>query len=288
MKKNQLLFSFCLIISMFNSCQKKQNVQMNSNGIKSIDNLLYSSKFDQQALFYKEFLNSNRLGSFTFNSYNSPAYIGSKPSNSIVAYFYNDAKRNEFINVGDKIWVNDIFVAEYNSTAESYRTKNDIENDLPLFFGTDVHIKINSNATTGKTNETTVDFYSPKTIDAGKSLSIGKINRTDNFTITWNADNLNPNGVAIVVDWTGNMQGENPNGTFGPYIVGKVTRNVDMAEDNGSYIFDANKMLKDIPKGAKININIYRGDYKIVNINGIDSRFDSYSQWNSDFINVMD
>lgn len=81
------------------------------------------------------------------------------------------------------------------------------------------------------------------------------VSRNGNYTINWNADPKNTNGVAILVSWHGASFVEtaphNPSSTLN-YIV-----NLDIVDDNGTYTIKAEN-FKDFPKNAIFSISLIR------------------------------
>ena len=81
------------------------------------------------------------------------------------------------------------------------------------------------------------------------------VSRNGNYTINWNADPKNTNGVAILVSWHGASFVEtaphNPSSTLN-YIV-----NLDIVDDNGTYTIKAEN-FNDFPKNAIFSISLIR------------------------------
>jgi len=278
--QNRFLLPFIALI-IFLGCKKKLP-QTNNTEIRNIDNILCAPEFYAKAEYYKEFLNSNRLGIYTINSYTSDGVTQFTAG----GFFYPNAKRQSYIKIGDNVFINGMHINEYNPTSGAYSMIEGVEKQLPQLFGNQLTILIANNSTNKTISNTTIDLYSPMKFDV--NIPIEYLDRNKPFTINWNSDVQNKNGVAVVVDWSAALSTPKTDGTLGLNYSGKIVRNVDIVEDLGVYVFDGKKMLKDIPKDAMVDIAIYRGSYKIITINdNIDSRFQSYSEWHSSIRNVI-
>lgn len=105
--------------------------------------------------------------------------------------------------------------------------------------------------------EINVDGNAIKSTFGATSLNDGEngVSRNGNYTINWNADAKNTNGVAILVSWHGASFVEtaphNPSSTLN-YIV-----NLDIVDDNGTYTIKAEN-FKDFPKNAIFSISLIR------------------------------
>jgi hypothetical protein len=76
------------------------------------------------------------------------------------------------------------------------------------------------------------------------------------FTLKWNADPQNNNGLVVAVEWNGNdMFGKR----YGQYV-----RNADIIPtDNGVAVLD-DRLFDDIPQGAIANIILVRGNIEVL------------------------
>jgi hypothetical protein len=77
-----------------------------------------------------------------------------------------------------------------------------------------------------------------------------------NFTLKWNADPQNQNGLVVAVEWNGSdIFGKR----YGEYVI-----NVDiLPHDNGSAILN-DRMFEGIPQGAIANLILLRGNIEIL------------------------
>lgn len=75
----------------------------------------------------------------------------------------------------------------------------------------------------------------------------------DNFTLRWNAEQMNTNGIAVIAEWTGNTIFDSPQDA---YIV-----NIDIVPDTGEAVLNP-ELFKNMPDEALVNIWLFRCDYK--------------------------
>jgi hypothetical protein len=99
-------------------------------------------------------------------------------------------------------------------------------------------------------------------VDGDNPDALPQISITQNFTINWNIQDQNENGVAIIVWWSGlTFDSENLQHT------NNSTRYVYLTDDDGSYQLPY-EMFQEIGENAMIEISVMRGNVEIVESNG--------------------
>jgi len=80
----------------------------------------------------------------------------------------------------------------------------------------------------------------------------------ENFSLGWNADPQNENGLVVVVEWNGTDLYGNE---YKEYV-----RNADIIKtDNGKSVLN-NKLFDGIPHGALVNIQLIRGNIEVTGL----------------------
>lgn len=93
------------------------------------------------------------------------------------------------------------------------------------------------------------------------------------FTVHWNADPNNKNGVAVILEWSGITI--NADGL--PIDNDAYKRNIELIDDKGSYSFNG-FASKNIPPNALVRINIIRGNVEIVKLSTKTVKIAGYSE----------
>lgn len=93
------------------------------------------------------------------------------------------------------------------------------------------------------------------------------------FTINWNADPNNKNGVAVILEWAGITI----NADELPIKHDAYKRNIELIDDKGSYSFNG-FASKNIPPNALVRINIIRGNVEIVKLSTKTVKIAGYSE----------
>ncbi|WP_300905948.1 hypothetical protein [uncultured Bacteroides sp.] len=144
-------------------------------------------------------------------------------------------------------------------------TRSASQNGLQTIFGKKTDFIISRNPMTTRSGvsheasqDSTVSMYVPKMIEI---LSPAIKNEDDLYPLCyykemelrWNADENNPNGIMVVVEWTGTM-------IFGEDNPDVYIRRTDVInEDSGSIVLK-DEMFKDIPDTALVYITLLRGN----------------------------
>lgn len=110
-------------------------------------------------------------------------------------------------------------------------------------------------------SETDVDMYVPYLIDinypVASATELQPLCPYNDLLVEWNTDVNNNNGVAVIVEWDGDMVGSDKRAMS--------IRSIDVVADKGSAILNP-ELFKDIPDLAMINITLLRGNIDIVEI----------------------
>jgi hypothetical protein len=125
-----------------------------------------------------------------------------------------------------------------------------------------------------------VSMYIPHIIDINypeaSATELMPLCPHDDLLVEWNKDDNNTNGVVIIVEWDGDMVGQD-------YRYESV-RTIDVVEDTGEAILKT-EMFEGIPDFARINITLLRGNIDIVELN--DSPVKLYAASNSSITVVL-
>ena len=130
-------------------------------------------------------------------------------------------------------------------------------------FGRDVRIQISRNPLTrsDEEEEAGVDLYSPVEIEitaprVDQAQDLLPLCYYDGFLLKWNQDENNPNGVVIILQWTGEK-------VVGEEVAETAVRRTVIVEDTGSVVLDKH-MFDGIPDTAVCHLTILRGDIEIL------------------------
>lgn len=277
MKNTIYLIIFSIV---FYGCSNKNKTLPNPSGkeVPIKTNILVSSANILKAKFYDELL-YNRDGSYILRA--SKSLNQQSPEIFIGGEFFKEKDHVNRVKVADFITINNLEVSKYNVSNGYYSLTNNNMDKLGLY---GKYLTFNFQNIQGRSSTSdSINFYSPNIINVNQNHFIQQTNksidRNSTINIEWNKDILNTNGVVVIVYWYGDINKfSDVNGNPLPNNAGTIVRNVDVCDDNGSYQLTS-KNFKDIPKDAKVDIIVLRGNYKLSEIQNIDSRIESYTDW---------
>jgi len=134
---------------------------------------------------------------------------------------------------------------------------------LANLFGKEITFTVGYPAQTRSTSspEVGVNMYIPHIIDiiypVASRTELQPLCPYDDLLVEWNKDGQNDNGVVVMVEWDGDMVGQD--------FRNEGVRTIDVVEDTGRAILDTS-MFDGIPDFAMINITLLRGNIDIVEL----------------------
>lgn len=138
------------------------------------------------------------------------------------------------------------------------------DNLFENFFGKQVTFSVNkSNETrsSSSSQEDMASLYIPHIIDiiypVASKTELQPLCPHDDLLVEWNKDEQNPNGVVVMVEWDGDILGQDSRD--------ESVRTIDVVEDTGQVILKK-EMFEGMPDFAMINITILRGNIDIVEL----------------------
>lgn len=137
------------------------------------------------------------------------------------------------------------------------------DNLFENLFGKQVTFSVNkSNETrSSSSQEDIVSLYIPHIIDiiypVASKTELQPLCPHDDLLVEWNKDEQNPNGVVVIVEWDGDILGQDSRD--------ESVRTIDVVEDTGKVILKK-EMFEGMPDFAMINITILRGNIDIVEL----------------------
>lgn len=208
--------------------------------------------------------NLNPLGKEFIYGYSQPyvTCVGSK-SNSL-------EKNGLFVNVND-ICLNIL-----------PDTKSEVKRaDLESMFGTKVRYDIYSSISTKGAESETIEIYAPEIIKflfpkIEKEEDLYPLFYYKSFPIQWNEDPNNPNGIMVIVEWTGTM-------IYGEDHPDAYVRSTDLISDTGEAFLNP-AMFNDIPDTALCTLTILRGDVANVLVNNYSCKLTNSTHQSIQFI----
>ena len=130
-------------------------------------------------------------------------------------------------------------------------------------FGRDVRIQISRNPLTRSTEEEDagVDLYAPVEIEitaprVDQAQDLLPLCYYDGFLLKWNRDDSNPNGVVIILQWTGEK-------VVGEDVAETSVRRTVIVDDTGCVVLDK-ELFDGIPDTAVCHLTVLRGDIEIL------------------------
>ncbi|MDW7695090.1 hypothetical protein R9C00_29130 [Flammeovirgaceae bacterium SG7u.111] len=164
------------------------------------------------------------------------------------------------IKVGELLMEYDSAFMHYMPVLDKVSTQAEIKN----MFGRDVKFVLPADQFRKvQIDDRVRTLYIPKALD---TISIEPSVRdssyllkvTNPFKVKWNADKNNKNGVAVLLDWSGEINLPNN----GRARQKKWHTIIDIFEDNGEAIIDE-RYLKELPEGALFMVWLIRGNIDI-------------------------
>ncbi|MCQ2345355.1 MAG: hypothetical protein MJZ82_01125 [Paludibacteraceae bacterium] len=267
--KKIIIFFFVIIVI---GCQKN-SIQNDNNAIQQLPikyNILIDAPYDSK--YIKALTASKLFGEYTFNDCSQ-----NQADTTIRSFVYNfddnnfyDNKNNFYIHLHDSISKTEID-GKKSYTLIRYYTPSSTPS---------AHL-VNYNS-----NSYSIELQSAQPIYLIRPIG-GSCQRIpfcyyDNMEIEWNADINNPNGVLILVEWTGStLNGVcNTNST----ILG-----IDLVEDIGTTVLD-NEIFNDIPDEALVNLWLIRGnivEFEQNNCTSINDIIDSLAVHQEDYVDFI-
>lgn len=165
-----------------------------------------------------------------------------------------------------KGYINGLEVNKENITKST--TKSSSDNTIRGAFGKNTIFSIGGPATKSDTTACeSVELYIPEelriTFPPVRTMEdVAPLWYYKDFTVKWNADPNNSNGVIVYVEWFGDM-------LLGEDLKDTYVRRVAIVPDTGSAVL-SNRMFEGIPDTAYCNLTLLRGNVKNVDV-------DSYS-----------
>lgn len=148
------------------------------------------------------------------------------------------------------------------------------ESIVSSLFGNEISFSVDGNSS-HNFPKTELSMYVPKRLNVtynNPTNDFLKISRNENFRIDWDADNLNSNGVLMIIRAESLLRNGYPNPDSSLI---NVPQNIVLAIDDGSYTFQPSDFAG-IPPGVSMKIFILRGNISISNVNGCKTKFMAY------------
>lgn len=131
------------------------------------------------------------------------------------------------------------------------------------FFGQRIKVQISRKPFTRSIEEedACVELYSPAEIEISaprvdKAQDLLPLCYYDGFLLKWNRDDSNPNGVCIILQWTGEK-------VVGEDVAETSVRRTVIVEDTGNAVLDKG-LFDGIPDTAVCHLTVLRGDIEIL------------------------
>lgn len=271
-KITSALLFLLLSTFIFVKC-KKDNITttIKNTSAKEVNKVNYLfNPLSRDTKLFENYYNEKGSYGIGYNCQKGYTILDNRTSETNTAYGY--VKINDVFSKVNTCSIDGVLLKEkivdgnYSYSLERPEINNVIHN----WFGKKVTFKMTYDGSASKTTnlevidscyipqELNIDDNSIKNTFGVTTLFNGgenSVSRNGNYTINWNADNKNTNGVAILVSWHGSSFIEatphNPSSTLN-YIV-----NLDIVDDNGSYTIKSEN-FKDFPKNAIFSISLIR------------------------------
>lgn len=279
MKNSNKIISTLIIAStllIYIACKKESvnsSNQKSNYGIKDATNVLVSSQNSSLINNYANlFINTKGSISLNISSYSGLSTQTVKQIKSGASFLA------DFNSLVKSVVVDGTSMEKNINPNYSFSYPNGIlNNTVNNAFGKNIKFAIELNDLHNRGN-TVKEFtmYVPSDFQINPSTFLASLDLADNpnglktiktntsHTISWNQDINNANGVAIIVEWDGDIYEDQTRTS----VHGRV-KNIDIVPDNGTYNLSTSN-FKDIPDNALITIYLARGNTRIENIMGND------------------
>lgn len=269
-KITSALFILLLSASIFVKCKKDNIVTKNTSPNKEINKVNYLfNPLSRDTKLFENYYNGKGNYSIGFDNQRNYNMLDNRISENNNAYasvkFNNTFSKISTCSIDGVLLKEKLVDGNYFYSLEH----QDLDNVIHNWFGKIVTFKMTYDGTANRTTnlevidsvyipqEINVDGSSLKSIFGATTLNSGEngISRYGNYTINWNLDSANKNGMAVLVSWHGatfiETAPHNPIYSLN-YIV-----NLDIVDDNGTYTIKADN-FKDFPKNAIFDVVLIR------------------------------
>lgn len=155
----------------------------------------------------------------------------------------------------------DLSMIGISDDTRSEDTASEIDGRLADLFGKEISFTVDFPTDARSSSGVEVNMYIPHIIDINYPIAshteLQPLCPHDDLIVVWNKDELNDNGVIVIVEWDGDMIGQD--------FRNEGVRTIDIVDDTGEAILNT-ALFEDIPDFAMINITLLRGNIDIVEL----------------------